>query len=300
MRLTRRAALGLLAAAVGGGRAAAEPRRRGDVAGTIGVHIATAADTLLDLARTHELGYVELVAANPGVDPWRPAAGTPIVLPTAHVLPSVARRGLVINLGDLRLYHFTADGEVAGSYPIGIGGEGTVTPIGRTAVAGKRRNPTWRPPASILRERPELPRQVPPGPDNPLGDFALDLARPGYAIHGTNKPDGVGRRVSHGCIRLYPEGIESLFPQVPVGTPVAIIDEPIKLGWSDGRLFLEAHPTQTQVDEIEDGRAITPVPPEDLRLWIARRAGEAVARLDWGLIAELLAQRRGLPFAIAG
>jgi L,D-transpeptidase ErfK/SrfK len=287
-------------AAFGGARAAAEPRRRNDVIGSIGIHVTVAADTLLDVARAHDLGYVELIAANPGIDPWLPGAGTPVVLPTAHVLPSGPRRGLVVNLGDLRLYHFDRDPDAPASYPIGIGREGVVTPIGATSVAGKRRNPTWRPPASILRERPELPRAVPPGPDNPLGAFALDLARQGYAIHGTNKPDGVGRRVSHGCIRLYPEDIERLFARVAVGTPVAIIDEPVKLGWSEGRLFLQAHPTQSQVDEVEEGRAMTPIAPEELRLSIARAAGPSAAQLDWPLISQVLTERRGLPYAVAG
>jgi L,D-transpeptidase ErfK/SrfK len=236
-------------------------------------------DTLLDLARTYDVGYVEMRAANPGIDPWLPGADRQVTVPTQHVLPEGPRRGIVINLAELRLYYFPQKGEPR-SFPIGIGGEGKETPPGQTTIVAKRPHPVWIPTASEHAENPDLPKSVPAGPDNPMGDFALYLGWRGYAVHGTNKPYSIGRRDSHGCIRLYPEDIAWLYQAVGVGTPVTIVDQPVKTAWSAGELYLEIHPTQQDADAIEEGGAphSLPVDADDL---VLKAAGGDAGRLDW-------------------
>lgn len=270
----------------------------GDMIGSLRVHRIVEDETLLQVARRHDLGYVELLAANPGVDPWIPDAGRHILLPTAHLLPQAARRGIVINLAELRLYLFGKEGEVRATFPLGIGRQGWQTPEGETRIVAKRRDPVWVPPKSIIEEQPDLPAAVPPGPNNPLGAYALNLDWPGYVIHGTNKPYGVGRRVSHGCIRLYPEDIAWLFDEVGIGTRVTIVDQPVKIGWSDGALYLEAHPTQSQVDELETLRAPTPAPAPGLMDWARLYAGEDAERVDWARAESVVRERRGVPVRI--
>ena len=182
-------------------------------------------DTLSDLARAYGLGYDELIAANPGVDPWLPGEQTPVLLPTQYVLPDVPRKGVILNIASKRLFYFPAVPEgqpqIVKSYPIGIGRVGWETPLGATTVIAKAKNPQWFVPASVRREHAEkgdpLPSVVPAGPDNPLGTRVLKLDMPGYLIHGTNQPYGVGMRVSHGCVRLYPENIELLYELVDIG-----------------------------------------------------------------------------------
>ena len=206
-------------------------------------------DTLSDLARTYGLGYDEIIAANPDVDPWLPGAGTAIVLPTQFVLPGIERRGVILNIATKRLFYFpaAADGEPQQvmTYPIGIGRVGWETPLGDTTVVSKAKDPHWWVPASVRREHAEmgnpLPSVVPPGPDNPLGHRVLKLDMPGYLIHGTNAPYGVGMRVSHGCVRLYPENIEALYPLVGIGEVVSIVNEPYQFGSRGGALYFEAH-----------------------------------------------------------
>jgi len=207
------------------------------------------ADTLSDLAREYGLGYDEIIAANPGVDPWLPGEGTPVMLPTQFVLPDVEHKGVILNIATRRLFYFPAPGEGESqqvmTYPIGIGRVGWETPLGATTVVSKAKNPHWWVPASVRREHAELgdplPKVVPPGPDNPLGHRVLKLEMPGYLIHGTNAPYGVGMRVSHGCVRLYPENIELLYELVAIGEAVMIINEPYQFGQRDGSLYFEAH-----------------------------------------------------------
>ena len=206
-------------------------------------------DTFSDLAREYGLGYDELVAANPGIDPWLPGEGTPVLLPTQYILPDVAHAGIVLNIANKRLFYFpkVADGErqTVLTYPIGIGRVGWETPLGSSTVVSKARDPQWYVPASVRQEHAEqgdpLPSVVPPGPDNPLGTRVLKLGIPGYLIHGTNQPYGVGMRVSHGCVRLYPENIEHLYDMVDVGEPVAIVNQPYLVAWHDGAVYFEAH-----------------------------------------------------------
>ena len=213
------------------------------------VVFARAEDTLSDLAREYGLGYDEIVAANANVDPWLPGEGMPVVLPTQYVLPDVERTGLILNIATKRLFYFLeaeADGaRQVLTYPIGIGRVGWETPLGETTVVSKARDPHWWVPASVRQEHAEngnpLPSVVPPGPDNPLGHRVLKLDMPGYLIHGTNQPYGVGMRVSHGCVRLYPENIEFLYELVDVGEQVTIINDPFQFGFRDGKLYFEAH-----------------------------------------------------------
>ena len=220
------------------------------------------ADTFVDIARAYNLGFDELVDANPDVDPWLPGEGTRVVLPTRFVLPDAPREGIVINLASKRLFYFQEpdeDGALALiTFPIGIGQEGSATPLGVTRVTSKGKDPVWHVPASIRREYAAegnpLPAQVMPGPDNPLGSHVLILGMPSYLIHGTNRPAGVGMRVSHGCVRLFPENIEHLYEIAPVGVPVAIVNQPWLLGWEDGRLYLEA--CQPLEDDTRDWPAI--------------------------------------------
>lgn len=254
-------------------------------------------ESLLDIARSFDLGYVELRAANPDLDPWRPGPGALVILPTGHLIPAAPRMGLVINLGDFRLYYFPRRGEPF-SMPIGIAADPYPQPMGEGRVRGKRVDPVWVPPPTVRGERPDLPAAIGPGPDNPLGAFALDLSWHAYAIHGTNKPDGVGRRVSHGCIRLYPEDIARLYPQVPVGTAVTIIDQPVKVGWVDDQLYLEAHPSRHQADQVEQGGVFEPETVPGLYSMIADAAGLDYQRIDWDLVDEVMTFRAGLPIPI--
>lgn len=219
------------------------------VVGELQVVLARDEDTFSDLARAYGLGYDELLAANPGIDPWLPGADTPILLPTQFVLPPGIREGVVLNIASKRLFYFpsVAEGETAvvKTYPIGIGRVGWETPLGKTTVVAKAVDPVWYVPQSVRREHAEmgdpLPSVVPAGPDNPLGSRVLKLDIPGYLIHGTNQPYGVGMRVSHGCVRLYPENIEYLYELVDIGEKVQIVNEPYLLGEFDGDLVFEAH-----------------------------------------------------------
>ena len=206
-------------------------------------------------------------------------------------------QGIVINLPELRLYDYSASGPPR-SFPLGIGGEGKETPLGRTQVARKTANPTWYPTKSEHEEDPDLPAVVPPGPDNPMGELAIYLAWKGYAIHGTNKPYSIGRRDSHGCIRMLPEDVAVLYKLVGPGTPVTVVDQPVKLGWSGGELFLEVHPTQRDVDDIEEtGRPSLLVVP-DIERMVMETAKADAARVDWYTVGLVAQKRTGIPVQI--
>lgn len=262
----------------------------------------SAADTLLDVAYRHDLGFIELAAANPEVDPWLPGEGTQVLLPTQHLLPNAPREGVVINLAEMRLYHFDRQGGVH-TYPVGIGRRGLKTPTGTTRVTAKVRNPTWYPTKRMREEDPSLPHAVPAGPDNPLGAFAIDLGWPSYLIHGTNNRWGIGRRVSSGCIRLYPSHIEALFNSVDSGTAVTVVDQPLKYAWIDGTLYVEAHTTQDQAEQLEETGRFAPDPDVNLPGLVAEAASaEAAApdaRIDWTRLQDVVRARRGIPMPVS-
>ena len=255
-------------------------------------------DTLLDIAVAENLGYVELLLANPGIDPWVPPAGTPLVLPKRHLLPASPQSGIVINLPEFRLYYFPPEGGETLSFPIGVGRMAHETPTGQTRVTKKRENPSWTPTASARRDNPDLPAVVPPGPQNPLGAHALNLGWRYYVIHGTNQPYGIGRRVSRGCIRLYPDDIARLFAAVEPGTEVTVVDQPVKTGWADGELYLEVHPTALQADALTVTGQLTPYDPPDTAAIVLEAAGEQKARLNWSVIRRVTKERRGIPVRI--
>lgn len=312
-RLIARASLLILATiSIGGcsalGRFGWHPLSHGSdsplVVGRMQRHRIVGKETLLDLTRRHGLGYAELVAANPGVDVWLPGEGTLVELPTAHLLPVDGRkprpRGLLINLADQRLYVFPEDPhEPIESFAIGVSRDGWSTPLGSTRVVRKAEAPIWYPTKSAKREDPTLPDAVRAGPENPLGEFALYLDWPRYLIHGTNEPDGVGRRVSRGCIRLYPEGIERVFALTAVGAPVRVVHEPVKIARIGRDVYLEVHPTMDELVELETTGLLEPIRPEDLRARIRDVAGEeASVRIDWRLAYRTAAERRGIPVRI--
>jgi L,D-transpeptidase ErfK/SrfK len=309
-----------------------------DVIGAVSTITSRYEDTLVDIARRHGVGYEDIVRANPDVDVWLPGEGTEIVLPTRFVLPPGPRHGIVLNLAEYRLYYFpqTVPGEAATvlTYPISIGRMDWETPLGVTTVIAKARNPVWYPPQSVREEHAAdgraLPRVVPPGPDNPLGRFAMRLALPGYLIHGTNRPVGVGMRVTHGCIRMFPEDIEYLIHRVPIDTPVRIVNEPVKIGWFGDELVMEVHPLLetalppasaaavpgdllSGADPLGDAEAIeAKAEAEDVIAAAAKdpltyateqfiaATNTHAGRLDWLQVEAMVERSDGIPAAVGG
>jgi L,D-transpeptidase ErfK/SrfK len=214
-------------------------------------------------------------------------------------LPDAPQQGLVINLAQWRLFYFPPGGGRVETHPLGLGAIGQRTPLGTTRVARKDPNPTWYPPASIRAEKPELPAVVAPGPDNPLGAYALHLGWPTYLIHGTNKPDGVGRNVSHGCIRLYPEDIAKLFAAVTVGTPVRTVEQPATVGWIDDGLYVQIYPSKSQTEQLDVDRPATPEPAEMVRELVQAAAGAYVSGVDWSAVERARNERTGVPIRVA-
>ncbi len=268
--------------------------------GDMDEHIAVYEDTLVHLARDHGLGFVEVRAANPDLDPWVPGKGAKVILPKRHLLPDAKRSGLVINLAEMRIYGYLNGDNAPVTYPLGIGREGLSTPIGKTSIVRKKVGPTWRPTKRMRNADPKLPVSIPPGPDNPLGTHALYLGWPQYAIHGTTKPYGIGRRVSSGCIRMYPESIIKLFKQVKTGTKVNVVNQPIKVAWIGNELYLEAHPDMDQAIKMEETGNVEhrKLNDADMEL-ITNRAGMYADRLNWARIRTAIKERRGYPIRIA-
>lgn len=255
-------------------------------------------DTFIKIARGNNLGFVELRAANPNLDPWIPGENQEIILPTRHLLPKADQSGLLINLADMRLYDFT-DKENLKSYPLGIGRTGLSTPMGSTTVVEKKEGPIWIPTERMRKEKPELPGRVEPGPDNPLGTHALYLGWPEYALHGTNRPFGIGRRVSSGCIRLYPEDIIKLFADIPVGTPVSVVNQPIKTAWINDSFYVEVHPTTNQADrmEKEGGMPSYEFEEKDLQ-FVLKQFSQSDRKIDWHKLRTAIRERKGYPIAV--
>jgi L,D-transpeptidase ErfK/SrfK len=292
----------LLALGVCGPLAAATyslPEGADTVIGETQQAVAAHEDTLLDIGRRYGVGYEEIVAANPGVDPWLPGDGRQVLIPSRYILPEGPREGIVVSLAEHRLYYFpptkAGDTPVVKTYPISIGRMDWKTPLGMTRIVNKRKNPVWYPPESVRREheadgRP-LPKAVPPGPDNPLGAYAMRLGIPGgaYLIHGTNIPAGVGMQVTHGCIRMFPEDIEEFFELVPVNTAVRMIDQPYKMGWRGDELYIEVHaPLEGQ--DTPEARSLTNV----TRLLVTATKDRAVV-IDWARAEKAFTLANGVP-----
>lgn len=257
-------------------------------------------DTFLDIARHFGLGYVELRAANPTVDPWSPTPGSELVIPGFQLLPRAPQEGVVVNLGKMRLYYYKDAGAPPLTYAIGIGREGLATPTGETTIVRKTAGPAWYPTDRMRKDKPWLPKAVAPGPGNPLGTHAMYLGWPTFLIHGSNKPWGIGRRVSSGCMRMYPEDIIALFDMIPVGTKVTVVDQPILVGWLSDGLYLEANPSQTQSSEVEYDSEMTIRPlTEGLRKVITDAAGVAASNIDWDIVEKVVKERKGYPILIA-
>ncbi len=262
---------------------AAEFAFRQGVGGTTAVHTIKQDDSLVELARHNDIGYNEIVAANPGIDPFVPTVGTKVMIPKKWILPDVRlREGIVINLSEMRLFYFhPRTKELVDTYPIGIGDEGWDTPLGTYSIIEKIVNPAWHVPKSIRAQKPELAEIVPAGPDNPLGTHALRLSIGSVLIHGTNHPFGIGRRVSHGCIHLYPEDIVKLFKKVRRGTKVVIIRQPVKIATVGDRVLVEIHGDE-EIDLEQE--AINLLDRKNL-----------FARVDLGKLMTVLKANYGMP-----
>ncbi len=265
---------------------------------TYTVKIQSYEDTLNHYAEANGVGFREVLAANPGVNPWVPGQGKEVLIPTQYILPRGERVGIVINLAEMRMFYYPADGKSVVTFPIGIGREGWQTPIVATSVTKVVKDPVWTPPASIRAEHAAmgdpLPSSVPPGPDNPLGPWALRLAAPGYLIHGSNKELGVGMRVSHGCMRMYNRDVITLAAMVPVGTPVRIINSPVKVGWKAGSMYVEVHEALEEQRSIHVSEAVVAD-----AIHIANRISAAPVPIDWVQAKSAAVQRSGLPVRVS-
>ncbi len=265
---------------------------QGDIVGQLEVAIAKQGENFAQIARDHDLGYTELSEANPQVDPDHIAAGTVLVIPNQFILPNAPRRGMIINLAEMRLYYYPNSGTVI-THPLGIGREGEDTPLGVMKVIEHIPNPTWTATATMRALRAKegviLPKSVPPGPDNPLGKFAMRLSSPTYLIHGTNDPlGGIGRRSSSGCMRLYPEDIESLYHQVKNGTEVAMVNQPYKVGWLDNQLYIESH---VSLDNVRQGQGDS----DSIKSLIMQHVNNQDVQIAWDQALEIASETQGWP-----
>lgn len=276
------------------------------VVGAVQLVVASKEDTLPDIARRFDVGYEEIVRANPGIDPWLPGAGRRIVVPTRFVLPNAPHEGVVINLAALRLYYYPkhAKGEpqVVYTHPIGIGKVGWKTPEGLTKILAREKDPVWRPTAAVRKEHAEnddpVPAVVPAGPDNPLGKYKFTLGWQSYLIHGTNKPYGVGLRSSHGCIRLYPEDIERLYNSIPIGTQVRVVNQPYLFGWQNGELLLQAY-SVLEDDKRNWSKADRALLAKSMTPQLQKSIKDGGVSVDWDAVSAVTSKPRGLPVRVS-
>jgi L,D-transpeptidase ErfK/SrfK len=276
-----------------------------DVVGVVQVVKASKDDTLTDIARRFNVGYEEILRANPKVDPWLPGEGREIVVPTQFILPDAARTGIVINIAAMRIYYYPpvkrGEPQVVLTHPIGIGKVGWRTPEGVTKIVRRQKDPTWRVPTSVRKEHHEngedLDPVIGPGPDNPLGKYAFYLQWPSSLIHGTNKPAGVGLRSSHGCIRLYPEDIEQFFNTVPIGTQVRVVNQPFVFGWREDQLYMQ--PFDVLQDDTRDWKkAQKKLLTRSLAARLRQELQAHHEQVDWEQVATLAHTPRGVPVPI--
>ena len=271
------------------------PAKEEDVIGRLAAIRVEKGDSVPDIARHFSLGIDEISAVNPGVDVWVPEAGRRIVLPLSFILPDAPRKGIVINLAALRLFHFKGDGQslTVSTCPIGIGTAERPSPTGQMVIERRMIRPTWHVPASIAADHRKkgdpLPARVPPGPLNPLGEYALYLNKSSYLIHGTNKPSSIGLRATNGCIRLYPEDIKRLYEATPVKTPVLIVNQPYLLGQRNGVVYMEVHASLEDLDAGELGKFYAK---------LRNIEKNSAYRLDWGKVKTALAEARGIPVSV--
>jgi L,D-transpeptidase ErfK/SrfK len=278
-----------------------------DIVGTVQIVKVQKGQTLSDIGRLFNVGFEEMTRANPKVDPWLPKPGTPVVVPTQYILPDAPHVGIVVNLAAMRLFYFPAhergEPQVVITHPVGIGRRGWKTPQGVTHVIWHEKNPVWHVPHSILAEHRQegepLPKVMGPGPDNPLGDYALHLGWPGYLIHGTNKPVSVGLRVSHGCVHLFPEDIAQIYRMVRNGTEVRVVNQPYVFGWTNGRLYMQSsgplkddkRPWEKQARHL---LAFTLTHSQRTEL---KRHHE---KIDWSRVGQLVDAPAGVPVPVSG
>ncbi len=255
-------------------------------------------DSIVSLARRYDMGITELLEANPDAhldQIYHPQQV--FILPSQFILPNAPHRGIVINLAELRLYFYDLQKKEVITFPIGIGRQGWESPLGTTSILRKKADPTWRPTQHILQARLKdgvvLPKKVPPGPANPLGPYALYTAIPTILIHGSNDPSGVGRRSSSACFRLQPEAIESLYPLVPIGSPVTIVNQPIKIGWLGNDLYLEIHiPLEDQL--IQHPEQLQ----EKMHQLVKKTIAKKQVKVDWSTADKAVIEQRGYPVKI--
>jgi L,D-transpeptidase ErfK/SrfK len=253
-------------------------------------------DTLIEIGRQNSIGYDEILNANPGIDAWMPQSGSTVVLPHLYLLPDAPRQGIVINAAEMRLYYYPKGGTVE-TFPISIGRSDWNTPIGVTKITRKTANPVWYPTASVKQEHlangDPLPSVVPAGPDNPLGKYALYLGLPAYLIHGTNNEYGIGMQVTHGCMRMYAPDIQRLYQTVPVGTSVRIVNQPYKVGWKEGVLYVEVHPwlEGTPSAHLNDTALLTQLVKSRLSQYIDYP-------VDWQAVEQARIEANGIPVAV--
>ncbi len=256
-------------------------------------------DTLIDVSRHFELGYIELISANPSVDPWTPTPGQEITIPSFKLLPRATQKGIVVNLAQMRVYYFKNKKEII-TYPIGIGRDGMNTPQGKTYLTAKKANPVWIPTERMREEKKWLPKVIRAGNHNPLGRHALYLGWPTFLIHGSNKPWAIGRRVSSGCMRMYPENVKTLFDMVPINIPVTIVSQPILVAEIDNKLYLEANPSKRQGNDIEITGTHEKIDlSNELKEVIKKAAGDKANTIDWKIVNQVVRERQGYPIVIS-
>jgi L,D-transpeptidase ErfK/SrfK len=278
-----------------------------DIVGYVQKTIVGKEDTLPDIARRFDVGYEEILTANPGVDPWLPGVGREVVVPTQFILPAAPHEGVVVNVAAMRIFYYPphkkGEPQIVYTHPIGIGKVGWKTPEGTTKIISRQKDPVWVVPKSVREEHAEdgekLPAQVPAGPDNPLGAFEFRLGWPSYLIHGTNKPYGVGMRSSHGCIRLYPEDIAVFFDMIPIGTKVTVVNQPYLFGWRDGTLYLQAY-TVMEDDSRDWNKNRKLLLSKLLNPRLQKRVADHDNEIDWQRVGDLAHTPRAVPVPITG
>lgn len=270
------------------------PKKGNDIVGKVHSAVVHQGDDFSKIAQENDVGYYQLVEANPGINPNKPSVGTVLIIPSEYVLPQVRWKGIVVNLAELRLYYFPKGKKVVMTYPLGIGREGWDTPLGIHKIMQKRKNPTWYAPKSIREWRKEqgvdIPKVIPPGPDNPLGKYAMRLSAWTFLIHGTNQPEGVGRRTSSGCLRMYPKDIKQLYGLTKVGTRVNIIDKPFKVGWEGRKLYIESHLPLQEMQQKTKGNY-----EEIVEAAVKKAVRHKKALVNWDKLAHIADEQQGLP-----